>query len=153
MIELKKETTKEAVCLVFEKVNTGGVQLSVLELVTASYAADGFNLRRDWFGEGSTRVVCGLLAGKPLLKDTAETDFLQGVILLHTHERQQADLKAGKTGKEVTGVRPSVSTSWRCRWTPTGNGLTTLRRGSLRRTSSSGTSASTTRTSCPTVPN
>ena len=26
MIELKKGTSKEAVCLVFEKVNTGGVQ-------------------------------------------------------------------------------------------------------------------------------
>lgn len=104
VIELKKETTKEAVCLVFEKVNTGGVQLSVFELVTASYAADGFNLRRDWFGEGGTKGRRALLAGKPLLKDTAETDFLQGVSLLHTHERQQADLKAGKTGKEVTGV-------------------------------------------------
>lgn len=29
IIKLKKETTKEAVCLVFEKVNTGGVPLSV----------------------------------------------------------------------------------------------------------------------------
>ena len=104
VIELKKETTKEAVCLVFEKVNTGGVQLSVFELVTASYAADGFNLRRDWFGEGGSKGRRAGLAGKPLLKDTAETDFLQGVSLLHTHERQQADLAAGKTGKEVTGV-------------------------------------------------
>lgn len=33
VIELKKETSKEAVCLVFEKVNTGGVPLSVFELV------------------------------------------------------------------------------------------------------------------------
>ena len=104
VIELKKETTKEAVCLVFEKVNTGGVQLSVFELVTASYAADGFNLRRDWFGEGGSKGRRAGLAGKPLLKDTAETDFLQGVSLLHTHERQRDDLRAGKTGKEVTGV-------------------------------------------------
>ena len=44
VILLKKETSKEAVCLVFEKVNTGGVQLSVFELITASYAADGYNL-------------------------------------------------------------------------------------------------------------
>ena len=41
VIFLKKETSKEAVCLVFEKVNTGGVQLSVFELITASYAAEG----------------------------------------------------------------------------------------------------------------
>jgi hypothetical protein len=38
------------------------------------------------------------------LKDTAATDFLQGISLLYTYERQQQDLKAGKTGKEVTGV-------------------------------------------------
>jgi hypothetical protein len=55
VIELKRGTSKEAVCLVFEKVNTGGVQLSVFELVTATYAADGFNLRRDWYGEGSVK--------------------------------------------------------------------------------------------------
>jgi len=41
VISLNKETTKEAVCLVFEKVNTGGVPLSVFELITATYAADG----------------------------------------------------------------------------------------------------------------
>jgi hypothetical protein len=50
VISLKKATSKEAVCLVFEKVNTGGVPLSVFELVTATFAADGFNLRDDWFG-------------------------------------------------------------------------------------------------------
>jgi hypothetical protein len=104
VIELKKETTKEAVCLVFEKVNTGGVQLSVFELVTATYAADGFNLRRDWFGEGAVKGRQSRLAHRPLLKDTEATDFLQGISLLHTYDRQQQDLKAGKTGKEVTGV-------------------------------------------------
>jgi hypothetical protein len=40
VIQLGKSTTKEAVCLVFEKVNTGGVPLNVFELVTATYAAD-----------------------------------------------------------------------------------------------------------------
>ncbi|MFM1816502.1 MAG: hypothetical protein RLZ98_3197 [Pseudomonadota bacterium] len=104
VIELKKETSKEAVCLVFEKVNTGGVQLSVFELVTASYAADGFNLRKDWFGLEGKKGRHAKFAAKPLIKDTSETEFLQGVSLLHTYELQQRDLKAGKTGKEVTGV-------------------------------------------------
>jgi hypothetical protein len=104
VIDLKKETSKEAVCLVFEKVNTGGVPLSVFELVTATYAADGFNLRQDWFGEGKIKGRHLQFADKPLLRDTAPTDFLQGVSLLHTYERQQKDLAAGKTGKEVTGV-------------------------------------------------
>lgn len=39
---------KEAVCLVFEKVNTGGVTLTVFELLTASLAAENFRLRDDW---------------------------------------------------------------------------------------------------------
>jgi|SRR5579871_1167921 len=56
VIQLRKETSKEAVCLVFEKVNTGGVALSVFELATATYAADGFNLRDDWFGNPSAHI-------------------------------------------------------------------------------------------------
>jgi len=51
IIALNKHTSKEAVCLVFEKVNTGGVSLTVFELITATFAADGFNLREDWFGD------------------------------------------------------------------------------------------------------
>lgn len=104
VIELEKETSKEAVCLVFEKVNTGGVQLSVFELVTASYAADGFNLRKDWFGERGSKGRHAIFAAKPLIKDTSETEFLQGISLLHTYGLQQDDLAYGKTGKDVTGV-------------------------------------------------
>ena len=40
VIRLAKETPKEAVCTVFEKVNTGGVPLNVFELLTATYAGD-----------------------------------------------------------------------------------------------------------------
>jgi len=104
VIELKRETSKEAVCLVFEKVNTGGVPLSVFELVTASYAADGFNLRKDWFGADGTKGRLAKLAAKPLLKELTETDFLQGICLLHTYRQQQADVAAGKQWKELTGV-------------------------------------------------
>jgi hypothetical protein len=104
VIELKKETSKEAVCLVFERVNTGGVSLSVFELVTAAYAADGFNLRRDWYGEGKFKGRATRWADKPLLKNIAATDFLQGVSLLFTYERQQQDIVAGKIGKELTAV-------------------------------------------------
>lgn len=48
VIQLTKDTSKEAVCQIFENVNTGGVPLTVFELVTAIYASDGFNLREDW---------------------------------------------------------------------------------------------------------
>jgi hypothetical protein len=106
IIELKKENTKEAVCLVFEKVNTGGVPLSVFELVTASYAADGFNLRDDWYGDPHRQIPGrkALLADKQLLRAMEPTDFLQGISLLHTYERRQVDLAQGRTGKEATAV-------------------------------------------------
>ena len=48
VIELGASTPREAVCQVFEKVNTGGVTLTVFELLTATYAADEFDLRNDW---------------------------------------------------------------------------------------------------------
>ena len=48
VIELGRDTPKEAVCQVFEKVNTGGVTLTVFELLTATFAADDFQLRPDW---------------------------------------------------------------------------------------------------------
>lgn len=75
-------------------------------MVTAAYAADGFNLRADLLGpEGAkNKGRLGQLKVKPLLKEITETDFLQGVCLLHTYERQQQDMSAGKTGKDVTGV-------------------------------------------------
>ncbi len=106
LIVLKKETSKEAVCLVFEKVNTGGVPLSVFELVTATYAADGYNLRDDWFGSAQRQVSSRYkrLAKEPILKGVENTDFLQAVTMLHTLEKRRADLTDGKTGKHVTPV-------------------------------------------------
>lgn len=107
IIELKKENSKEAVCLVFEKVNTGGVALSVFELVTATYAADGYNLRDDWYGS-QTKEILGrkkkYFDSRPLLKSMEPTDFLQGISLLHSYEKRGADFQNGLTGKEVTAV-------------------------------------------------
>jgi hypothetical protein len=106
IIELKKETSKEAVCLVFEKVNTGGVPLDVFELATATYAADGFNLRDDWYGSDDGKIAGRhrKFSSQPLLKGVEPTEFLQGLSLLHTWQRRQQDLAAGRTGKEVTAV-------------------------------------------------
>ena len=106
VILLKKETSKEAVCLVFEKVNTGGVQLSVFELITASYAADGYNLRDDWFGSTVRNIESRRerLERETLLKGIEATEFLQAICLLHTGELRKADLATGKTGKQVRPV-------------------------------------------------
>ena len=106
VIQLKKETSKEAVCLVFEKVNTGGVKLSVFELITASYAAEGYNLRDDWLGSKVRRVESRRerLEQDPLLVGIEATEFLQAISLLYTYEMRQADLVAGKAGKQIRPV-------------------------------------------------
>jgi len=106
IIELSKENKKEAVCLVFEKVNTGGVALSVFELVTATYAADNANLRDEWYGNAKEKIegIHQTLSKQALLKEVQPTEFLQALSLLHTWEKRQADLASGKTGKQVTGV-------------------------------------------------
>lgn len=80
-IELLRDTPKEAVCQVFEKVNTGGVTLTVFELVTAIFAADNFNLRTDWEAREQR------LNEFEVLKVFDATAFLTSVTLLANYER------------------------------------------------------------------
>ena len=103
---MEKETSKEAVCLVFEKVNTGGVPFSVFELMTATYAADGYNLRDDWFGSNLRKVSSryNRLAKEPMLQGVETTDFLQAITMLHTLSTAAPDISEGKEGKQVAGV-------------------------------------------------
>lgn len=84
VIVLKKETPREAVCTVFEKVNTGGVSLDVFELLTATFATDEFRLRDDW----QRRQV--RLGDNQVLRGVQNTDFLQAVTLLATKARRDA---------------------------------------------------------------
>lgn len=88
VITLSKETPREAVCKVFENVNTGGVSLTVFELVTASFAMDGFKLREDWDERraamrGDARVVTDLL------DELDATSFLTAVTLYASFIRKQ----------------------------------------------------------------
>ena len=83
VIELGKDTPKEAVCQVFEKVNTGGVTLTVFELLTATFAVNGFELRKDWDQKRRTIHKRAVLAG------VSNTDFVQAVTLLATRKRRQ----------------------------------------------------------------
>ena len=70
VITLGKETPREAVCKVFENVNTGGVALTVFELVTAMFATYEFDLRADW--NEAKRSIWGI--DEPL-----NTDVMEGV--------------------------------------------------------------------------
>jgi hypothetical protein len=119
VITLDKSTSKEAVCVVFEKVNTGGKALDAFELVTAMYAASGHELRKDWYGDDSTKGRHRRLAEalRPpghdtgILAEVSNTDFLHAVSLFHTRELRQAAERAGKQGKElpaVTGNRQAL---------------------------------------------
>lgn len=112
LISLGKGTTKEAVCLVFEKVNTGGVPLSVFELVTASFAADGYNLRDDWYGSTLRNVVGRYerLCAEPILREIETTDFLQAISILQSSEKRKRDVVEGKTGKMVSAVSAKRAT-------------------------------------------
>ena len=81
VILLDKNTPKEAVCQVFENVNTGGVSLTVFELVTAIFAMDDFELRKDW-EERQKKYFDG-----DLLSVITATDFLTACTLLSTYKK------------------------------------------------------------------
>jgi hypothetical protein len=89
LIKMFKETPKEAVCQVFEKVNTGGVSLNVFELLTATFAADEFNLRKDW--EKRIRKI----KQYKVLHTIQNDDFLQSISLLASMKRRQKALTSG----------------------------------------------------------
>lgn len=94
VITLDKTTPREAVCKVFENVNTGGVPLTVFELVTATYATQEFDLRKDW--QECKKQIRGS-------NDTLRTDVLDGIdettflttVALYT---SYIDKQSGKVG-------------------------------------------------------
>lgn len=112
VIALDQKTSKEAVCVVFEKVNTGGKPLDAFELVTAMYAADGYELRKDWYGDKHDKGLHGRLAetlrvaghGDGILSNVSNTDFLHVISLFHTRERRREAEEAGKQGKDLPAV-------------------------------------------------
>ena len=101
VINLTKQTPKEAVCTVFEKVNTGGVVLNVFELLTATFAADNYSLRDDWegrkrrFSESDHSAILG---------DVGPELFLQAVVLLTTQERRRTANRKGATERQIPGI-------------------------------------------------
>lgn len=81
VILLDKNTPKEAVCQVFENVNTGGVSLTVFELITAVFAMDDFELRKDWEQRKNAYF------NGDLLSIISATDFLTACTLLSTYQK------------------------------------------------------------------
>ena len=101
VINLDKKTPKEAVCTVFEKVNTGGITLNVFELVTASFAADAenFSLRDDWNCRKQR-----LYSHAGVLKGIQGDQFLQVIALLKTQEDRRLALSGDKHLVQIPGI-------------------------------------------------
>lgn len=101
VIQLEKETSKEAVCQIFENVNTGGVPLTVFELVTASFAADAYKypewtsegLRQDWH---DVKKFFAKKTNGELLSDITGANFLAAMTLLVTYHRRVNSNEAEK---------------------------------------------------------
>lgn len=107
-IELAKETPKGAVCEIFEKVNTGGVTLTVFELLTATFAADNQDLRADW----RSRKLKWAGSEHKTLKKFKETDFLQIVTLLATYKKKQKNLSSGNSSRVSCKREDILSLTW-----------------------------------------
>lgn len=115
VIALSPDTSHEAVCLVFEKVNTGGKPLDAFELVTAMYAAKGHRLRDDWLGaEGQHGLQNRLqLYGRAaeqkfgVLEKVASTDVLQAIALVQGAKTREREIAEGRKDSELSAVRAS----------------------------------------------
>lgn len=109
VIDLGRDTSREAVVQVFEKVNTGGVTLTVFELLTASFAADQFDLRADW----KQRRNAWSSDRHKVLREVANTDFLQAVTLLATGDgRANAALRIGARRSDVLNLTLDQYRRW-----------------------------------------
>ena len=98
VIIMKKENPKEAVCQVFEKVNTGGVSLTVFELLTATFAAEEFDLKQDW------QDIKQAFKDYKLLFNVSNTDIIQAITLLTTYKRKLNQVKQNVTEEDVAAV-------------------------------------------------
>ena len=110
IIRLDKKNSREAICLVFEKVNVGGKKLDAFELLTAVYASESFDLRHAWGGDGTRKnrgIKKRLIGGdlpRRVLNPIENTDFIQACTLLHTRDVRLAKEAAGATGKELPQI-------------------------------------------------
>ena len=99
VISLNKETPKEAVCTVFEKVNTGGVNLNTFELVTAVFAADDFSLRDDWNKRRES-----LHSRYGVLQGIEGEQFLQALTLLTTQQHRRQAIIDGEPLEQAPAI-------------------------------------------------
>lgn len=115
VIKLGNDVPKEAVCQVFENVNQGGVSLTVFELITATFAADNFELRKDWdsiWAELRKQNVLQFKGNQPAFTGT---DFLTAITLYNSYKQYKAGKRASISckKKDVLGLQLSEYKSCR----------------------------------------
>jgi len=96
IITMFKENPKEAVCQVFEKVNTGGVSLTVFELLTASFASESYDLKEDW------KKISAQFRNHKVLGNTSNTDIIQAITLYATYQKKMQLIKSNSN--EITSA-------------------------------------------------
>lgn len=90
-LTLGRDCSLDALCLIFEKVNTTGVQLNVFDLLTARFAAQKFDLRTDW-KQQVDRIT--YKKENDVLGRFSAIEFLQVVSLLSSYSRKVNDSDA-----------------------------------------------------------
>lgn len=105
IIRLLENTPREAVCLIFEKVNTRGETLTVFELLTASFAIDNFQLRKDWDQRFKR------LKKHPVLGNPDSIDFLRALTLLFTNANPKIST-ANCTRRSILQLKAADYEKW-----------------------------------------
>lgn len=85
VVELRPDMPLNAICHIFEKVNSTGVPLDVFDLCTAILWAQGYELNREW--HETKAKLQPALPMQPL----SGTYYLQGIALLSSLERKRAN--------------------------------------------------------------
>jgi len=114
-IVVLKSTSQSSVCQIFENVNRGGVPLNVFELVTASLADEGMELRGEW------KWIKEKFNSQnyDLLKEVSGTDFITAMTLWESYEQSLIPRSDNKVigvkckKKDVMNLRRSVFDSKR----------------------------------------
>jgi hypothetical protein len=106
-VTLLKETQPEAICPIFERINSTGVNLDVFDLLVAIYAAKKFNLRNDW--ELRKRR---LTEKNSVLSDIKGSDFLKAVTLLATYKNGNQSVNVSCSRKTILKLELKDYNEW-----------------------------------------
>lgn len=102
VITLNGKNSKESICQIFESVNTGGISLTIFELMTATFAKNNFDLRKDWnrihknFDEKSSKTTPP--KQKSILSTISPVHFLTALNFLSRYYK----------GETITGNKKDI---------------------------------------------